>query len=62
MKRQTAALFIKMADSRQEQLCRSNHKSSALGLVSLRDLLNIQMNVVGSQSSVQGQVSLGVSI
>lgn len=54
MKRQMAALFFKMEDSRQEQVCRNNHKSLVLGLVSLRALLCIQMNVLGSQSGVQG--------
>lgn len=39
-----------------------NGKSSELGLVNLRDPLDIQMEVLHSQSRVQGRVSVGVSI
>ena len=39
--------FIKIPNTGPEQACRSDHKSSVLNLVSLRDLLDIQVEVLG---------------
>lgn len=54
--------FIKMVNSGQEHVFKTDHKSSVLGHANLRDPSDIQMVVLSSQSSIQERVSLGVSI
>lgn len=53
MNRQKLVPLIKMVNSGQEQVYRMDRKSSALGLVNLRDPLDIQTEVLHSQSSMQ---------